>query len=146
MLDVYLERIKTSEEYGTFGALLIEFTAPFATLEPPWRNNQPWNGDHNEVSCIPLGNYICKKVDHRRFGETFEVCDVPNRTGILFHVGNYRIDTVGCILPGQMWGKVLILDSQIAMERFRRVLKSTNEFRLIVQGDPDTYGYAKPKN
>lgn len=42
----------------------------------------------------------------RRFGPDFhkgmvEICDVPNFTAILFHIGNDDDDTEGCVLPGE---------------------------------------------
>jgi hypothetical protein len=68
------------------------------TLEPPWRNNE-----HN-VSCIPVGEYDLVKGTHTNEGEPsypcYTVANVPNRTDIDVHIGNYPADTLGCILVG----------------------------------------------
>jgi hypothetical protein len=64
------------------------------TLELPWENNERYE------SCIPEGRYA---VEHRvsgAFGHHLHVKDVPNRSHILIHAGNYVSDTEGCILVG----------------------------------------------
>jgi hypothetical protein len=65
------------------------------TLEPPWQHNM------RNISCIPAGEYVVKKHFSRKFGDCFHVLDVPNRSGILIHAGNYVQDTRGCILVGK---------------------------------------------
>lgn len=88
---IVLARVARSEA-GTFGVLVHDYM-PFAvTLELPWRDNA------SDVSCIPSGEYICRRIQSPKFGETFEVCDVPNRQHILLHRGNTIPDTHGCIL------------------------------------------------
>jgi hypothetical protein len=89
-----LLRIGHSEQ-GTFG-VLRDRDIPFAlTLEDPWHDNAP-----NE-SCIPEGHYTCIRIKSPRFGETFQILDVPGRTYILFHKGNTIADTKGCVLVGE---------------------------------------------
>ena len=69
---------------------------PFAlTLEPPWRNNE------KNISCIPAGIYNCAFHISPKFGPTYEVKEVPDRSHILFHKGNYTHNTKGCILVGE---------------------------------------------
>lgn len=81
----------------TLGVFLDD-TLPFAlTLERPWKNNQ------RNISCIPVGGYICKRIQSPKFGDTFEVQKVPGRSEILFHKGNIDDDTHGCILVGEMF-------------------------------------------
>jgi hypothetical protein len=48
-----------------------------------------------------------------RFGRTWEVKDVPERSNILFHQGNTARDTEGCILVGGKYG-VTLGDSRIS--------------------------------
>lgn len=67
----------------------------FKTLELPWRNNQ------RRVSCIPHGTYQLIKHTSPKFGICYWVQDVPNRSEILIHKGNYRTDILGCILAGR---------------------------------------------
>ena len=61
-------------------------------------------GNKQDVSCIPEGVYEVHKVTVPKLGNCFELQNVPNRTGILIHAGNYaagnKVDTRGCILVG----------------------------------------------
>lgn len=103
-----LIRISETED-GTFGVLLDE-KVPFAlTVERPWIYNQVG------VSCIPPGFYSCQRVNSHKFGNTFEVANVPGRSEILFHKGNISDDSHGCIIIGEQFeslgGKVAVLSS-----------------------------------
>jgi len=101
----------------------------FCTLELPWRDNKP------SESCIPIGRYVCRRVCSPKFGDTFEICDVPNRSNILYHYGNFYKDTRGCILLGDSVniGTESICDSKKAFQRFMDALKGVEEFKLIVR-------------
>lgn len=126
--DAVLERIAYMPQ-GTLGKLTIG-TEVFWTAERPWRNNQ------KEVSCIPNGNYTCKAYTSKRFGETFEVTDVENRTYILFHVGNFpEKDSHGCILLGErlMDNQAAVSSSKVAVNRFRETLKDVESFDIEIK-------------
>ena len=102
----------------------------FWTAERPWMNNQ------TSISCIPSGTYECKRYSSKRFGETYEITDVPNRTYILFHAGNYPIkDSEGCVLLGEekMGDTIAVSNSRKAVNRFRELLKDTDEFTITVK-------------
>ena len=105
------------------------------TLELPWRNNQ------KSVSCIPKGRYMCKRVKSNKFGDTFQVCDVPGRVGILFHAGNYPKDTHGCILLGvyciEQGGSPFLDASKAAMKQFRQLLEGVETFDLVISSSRD---------
>jgi len=64
----------------------------------------PDNGNQHNTSCIPEGIYEVVKFNSEKRGECFLIKDVPDRTGILIHIGNFaagnKVDTLGCILPG----------------------------------------------
>ena len=101
---------------GVFGVLMYG-SKPFAvTLEPENKNNQ------KKISCIPEGVYYCQPVNSPKFGWTYEVMDVPNRSHILFHKGNTEKDTEGCILVGESFGELFrktgILDSNGGFNEF----------------------------
>lgn len=65
------------------------------TLELPWKNNA------SNISCIPTGTYqVTWSFSPSRLKYTYRVQNVPGRSGILFHVGNYFKDIKGCILLG----------------------------------------------
>lgn len=90
---VTLHRTILSTE--TFGNLSTDgFTCH--TLELGWHNNQ------HLISCIPPGTYLCQwKPFHTT--HHYELQNVPGRTGIFIHEGNYagkKTDTDGCILLG----------------------------------------------
>ena len=90
-----LEIIRLDEgPFGTFGILKVQKRVTMFTLEP-----NDWENITN-VSSIPAQQYTCKRYLSQRFGETFIVHEVPNRTGVLFHWGNWKRNTEGCILLG----------------------------------------------
>lgn len=60
-----------------------------------------YQGNRKETSCIPIGNYKTIKHNSPTFGKCFKVLNVPGRSDILFHRGNYNKDTKGCILVGK---------------------------------------------
>jgi hypothetical protein len=79
-----LQLIRTqSNKYGTFGRL----NGKYYTAELPWKDN------HAELSCIPPGSYTTQWTQHPKHGWCFQVMNVPNRSDILIHVGNYAGDT-----------------------------------------------------
>ena len=115
---------------GTYGVLL-QGAIPFAvTLERPWLDNQVG------VSCIPSGTYTCKRVHSPKFGTTFEVCDVPGRSEILFHKGNIDDDSHGCILVGESFNQVLgkpgITSSAQGFAEFVQITLMTESFPLEI--------------
>lgn len=127
-MKVLLERFAYHPE-ATLGKLTIE-DEEFYTAERPFRGNK------KNVSCIPSGKYTCSRYTSKRFGETFIVDDVPNRTYILFHVGNFpETDSQGCILIGEkiMEGRPAISMSKKAMQRFRDTLKEEDKFEFIIE-------------
>lgn len=120
----------TEIEDGTFGVLLDE-KIPFAlTVERPWKDNK--KGE----SCIPKNKYICKRVNSLKFGNTFGVCDVPERSEILFHKGNILDDTHGCIVVGEQFeslnGKVAVLSSAKGFGEFLERTKNLVVFELRI--------------
>lgn len=128
--------------HGTFGALLYD-DIPFAlTLE------RQWLGNRKSVSCIPAGVYQCLRCsnspdynfnDSPRFGDTFQVMNVPGRSNILFHAGNLDDDSHGCILIGEKYDKLNgdpgILSSNEGFNEFKELLDKDDEFRLIIVDD-----------
>jgi len=124
-----LIRIARTAE-ATYG-VLIQGSIPFAvTLERPWRDNK--RGE----SCIQAGTYQCKRVKSPKFGDTFEVCDVPGRTAILFHKGNLSDDSHGCILVGEQFNNVTgrpgITASADGFAEFLKITQLTLEFQIEI--------------
>ena len=65
------------------------------TLELPFLANK------KKVSSIPTGTYRAIKTKSQSKGEVLMLKQVPNRTSVLVHVGNYSKDTLGCVLMGR---------------------------------------------
>lgn len=65
------------------------------TLELPWLDNKA------RVSCIPKNTYNVEKRSSTKYKHHFHVLNVPNRSWILVHNGNYNWHTKGCILVGK---------------------------------------------
>ena len=61
----------------------------------------PWNDNKKRISCIPKGEYNVEKRQSTKYKNHFHVLDVPNRSYILIHQGNYNWHTKGCILVGK---------------------------------------------
>lgn len=110
------------------------------TIELPWKNNQ------RQVSCIPNGKYRTIRHHSPTYGECFWLKDVPERSEILIHHGNYSAsvnprtgtpDTKGCILPGQAHADVNadgipdVTSSVNTMKKLREVLP--DEFDLEIR-------------
>ena len=131
--DAVLERFAYLPE-ATLGKLTINDNVF-------WIAERPWRGNKKEISCIPSGTYTCKRYVSKRFGETFEVTEVPNRTYILFHVGNFpEKDSHGCLLVGSslMPNAPAVASSKNAMTKFREILKDAESFELRIQ---ETYPF-----
>ncbi len=124
---ITLQRVSTGKD-GTFG-VLVDGGIPFAlTLEPPWLDNK------TNISCIPGGNYQCVGFNSPRFGYTFTVRNVVDRSHIVFHCGNYTKDTKGCILVGEQFQNNGILASRDGYKEFMFRLKDYDYFSLEIKG------------
>ena len=104
----------TFTDISTIGKLFINGESFCDTLENPYINNE------RNISCIPEGQY---KVRLRLARESATrdylhllVQDVPNRSYILFHIGNTAKDTSGCILVGNGRKHNVVENSRLAME------------------------------
>lgn len=76
-------------------------TSRFNTLELPNKQNQ------RNISCIPEGTYQVRYVFKvLKFGWIYEIQNVPNRSGILMHAGNYFYDSEGCIIVGSGYSDI----------------------------------------
>lgn len=130
MLQMTLIRIAYHSQ-GTFGVLLDE-GIPFAlTVEREWENNR------RNISCIPTGTYICRRVDSPKFGDTFEITNVPNRKHVLFHKGNIEDDSHGCVIIGEQYesykNKIAILASRKGFSEFLSRTNGINVFTLTIR-------------
>jgi hypothetical protein len=99
------------------------------TLELPWRDNKRF------VSSIPTGTYDWVMLNNTpTFNYTvLHILNVPDRSGILIHSGNYivgdRVDSQGCPLVGKEFAHLNnddwldVTESRPTMAELGRVLE-----------------------
>jgi hypothetical protein len=91
--DLILSRMIFTNQ-STIGELCIDGEHECWTLEPTSRQG-------NGPVCIPAGRYEILMQWSTRFKiDTPHIQNVPGRTFIEIHPGNFPKDTHGCILPG----------------------------------------------
>lgn len=98
------------------------------------------NGNQQNTSCIPEGIYEVIKYNSYKRGECFRLLNVPDRSDILIHIGNFaagnKVDTLGCILPGQYFtdinndGSIDVAESTKTMHELLELLP--DEFKLYI--------------
>lgn len=141
---------------GTFGELVTDTGLIFLTGELPWRD---LNGDgfgDPQLSRFNPGNFVCRWAVSKRFGTPrYHVLDVPGRSGILIHGGNfvgdktkrftyegtprtYLCSAEGCIVLGrfksQHFGQTCLTHSQAALRAFETEMRH-EDFELRVYDD-----------
>lgn len=128
-MKITLLRIEESEQ-GTIGVLLMDGEAFCCTLEPPDKDNQ------SNISCIPSGTYLAMRVDSPKYGNTFEITKVPNRSHVLIHPGNLVKHTKGCVLLGQYFGKLkgarAVLNSGTTFKAFLKRVENLDSFEMKI--------------
>lgn len=121
------------ESDGVLGILLNEDGVQLATTLEHSYNGRP---------KLPPGAYRCERGIHSLHSnptpfETFEILNVPNCTGILFHVGNWNDDSNGCVLLGRLSISSekgsMIVGSRKTFERFLTELSDVSDFQLLVE-------------
>ncbi len=98
----------SSSDQGTFSSLLLPNFKTIFMTELPWRDNKP------NYSRIPPGEYVAKWHKSPRFGECWWLQDVPGRSEVLIHPGNFAGDRLkgfkthsyGCLLPSKYRGRI----------------------------------------
>lgn len=131
-----LKRLTPQAADQTLGALLDGDTPFCLTLELPWKNNA------NDISCIPVGSYRAVRAIYASRYTSFLLQDVPGRTGIFLHKGNFTTDSRGCIILGERFDVLVnpktgqmvnsVSSSGDAYNEFMDRLKGVDEFMLNV--------------
>jgi hypothetical protein len=85
---------KSSTQKCTMGYLIANGKVICYTLELPWKDNS------NNISCIPPGSYNGILRYDKTDGWRIQLENVPNRTGVQIHMGNYTTEIEGCVLVG----------------------------------------------
>ena len=101
------------------------------TLELSWKDNK------KSVSCIPKGVYEARKRggdDSAKYKyQHIEILDVPDRSKILIHVGNYPKSTKGCVLLGRTRALNFVGDSRKAFYKLMYDLQDFEELEVIIK-------------
>jgi hypothetical protein len=92
---------------------------PFFTLENPIRRS-------SYDSRIDAGSYQCEPFSGAKYKNVYVIKDVPDRSDILIHWGNFEEDTLGCVLIGNsagiIGGRPAVTDSKAAFKRFTYII------------------------
>lgn len=144
-MDVVLRRIEFKKD-GIFGTLFSPTGFSAMTLEHAFAAN----GLGFQPKIAP-GTYVCKRgihtlEHHPRPFEAFEILDVPPFRNIpvtkcLFHIGNFNMDSNGCVLlgnaviVGQSNGIQMIGDSTETFNAFMLAQKGVDQFQCIIEQD-----------
>lgn len=99
---------------------------------------RPFKGNITNISAIPKGIYDVQwRLFPRKWRFAYKLQNVPNRTGIFIHAGNYVSDVQGCILLGDSYndinfdGKTDIINSRITIKKFEDLL-GKRDFQLEI--------------
>ena len=113
----------------TLGRLYAEGQFIAYTLENTWADNEP------RVSCVPKGTYGLKTKTYGRYWKKYKIPipilqEVPDRSEILIHPGNYAKDTLGCILVGDSKGDNAVWNSRATWHKIHPILAEANEITI----------------
>ncbi len=120
---ITLQRDLAANNEATLGKMRLEWLETHVdlySLELP-------KGSGGSGFCITQGLYNCILHDSPKHPHTWQLLNVPNRTEILIHNGNYLADTQGCILVG------LTIDDDKPM--VGRSVDAMNYLRKVIGGD-----------
>ena len=113
------------------GSLFVDGQEECFTLEPARVN--PVNAGH---PCVPAGEYrVILTPSPRLKYVTPELLDVPGRSDIRIHVGNYPKDTLGCILVGETNATDMIGNSHSAFESLMALLRTATDLLTLEIND-----------
>ena len=116
----------------TVGIINYGLSARACTLELPWKDNEP------NVSCIPPGYYIAQYRNSPSNGDVIELKNVPNRSYVQIHSGNYTSQIAGCILVGDSLrdinkdGTLDVTNSKASLEKLLG-WAGEDEFILVIK-------------
>jgi len=117
----------------------------FFGLEDEYRQNKKAG-----ETRIPAGEYALKVRKYGGFNTRYsnrfprlhkgmiEICNIPNFTDVLIHVGNTEADTAGCLLIGQRYqelnGELILVNSTAAyIDFYERVIDKVIEGNAVIE-------------
>ena len=110
----------------TIGSLMMDGEIFCYTLELPWRENR------RNISCIPIGDYEVSRRTSEKYGEHFHILDVPDRSYILIHSGNFHNQIRGCVLVGEEL-------ADINKDGLPDVTNSKKTMKMLLDRLPETF-------
>jgi hypothetical protein len=125
---------ETCGNWRSFNEVENKMVFECKTIELPDLGNQ-----HN-ISCVPEGIYDVEKINSPTKGPCFLLKNVPGRSEVEIHIGNYaagkKIDTEGCILPGMKFidlnndGNIDVAYSTAALSKLLEIMP--DKFKLYI--------------
>ena len=98
------------------------------TLELPWRNNK------RNISCIPPRKYKCRQRRYNKGGyQAIELVDVPDRSHIMIHKGNFPNDVKGCVCVGTVvdYNRPAVFNSKVAFDLLMEYFEDLSEEQQV---------------
>lgn len=128
-LDIYRQ---WETPHSVCGQLYLRGLPWLYTLEPAREN--PVIPGH---PCIPAGRYKVILTKSPRLGYVCpEVLDVPGRTAIRWHIGNFPLDVEGCVALGEGHQEDYVSESRVAFHRLMDVLVHYDELWATYHDGP----------
>lgn len=135
--DVYIKRGK-GDDQGTIGALYVPDLQWSC-----WVNELPDRNNEKCFSSIPPGRYQAIWVNSPKHGMVYWLQQVPERSAILMHAGNFAGDTrkgwlsdvLGCLEFGYkialMNGQRCVINSRSTRDTFQKLMNGMNFYLTI---------------
>ena len=128
-------RRQTETATSVCGEMWIDGQFECFTLEPS--RDTPVHPGH---PCIPAGTYDVVLTLSPHLGYICpEVLDVPGRTAIRWHIGNFPADVLGCVVVGTEQQPDAVLHSKLAFGKMMDLLNGA-----VSAGDKMVATYVDP--
>lgn len=133
MSIIRISRIKQHGE-TTVGKLTIDGDSKtWFVLEPGGPDSKTEGSDKR----ISVGTYALLPYSSAKYKNVYELQNVPGRTKILIHAGNYHDNTEGCIMPGLLWGTLsdkqyYVANSRSALNEIFSKIKGSKSIKVII--------------
>lgn len=106
---------------GVVGDLYLDDSGVFChSMELPWKNNEP------DISCLPLGDYVCIVTHSPAFNKELYLIIEPfeHRAGFRIHAANRLRELRGCVAFGENFTEV---DNSVFLQTSAKWVKAVME-------------------
>jgi hypothetical protein len=115
--------IREEHDKVTFGVMFFNGRFQCFTLEPTDK-------------MIPPGRYDCELYVSPKIGKAVILLNnVPGRSEIEIHPGNFYEDSLGCILVGDAQSEQMLMNSQAAFKLLMSKISLTDKIQVVVEDD-----------